>query len=264
MDNTFNNNLPATFQGLGGAAYVQDIYMDQSLLLADAIQQQFKTRIATSNRGVKQAGLLVLRQSSMPSVLVETGFLSNNAEANYLNSDDGQQNIALSILEAFRKFKAKNSGGSSETPVKSTSQNKQTEVTPKPNVTENSLPEEIQKPKPVVKNNGRFSENEDSIHKTAVASTKSNSVSSSEKKTESNTYYSVQIGATLTPEEPTAANFNGLKDIRREKTDKYYRFYIGKEVSIEQITPIWKQIKKKIPNAFIVSFVDGKRIVVKN
>jgi len=77
-----------------------------------------------------------------------------------------------------------------------------------------------------------------------------------------NTYFSVQIGANTTPVEPSAANFKGLKEIRREKTDKYYRYYIGKESSIKNISPIWQQIKLKYPQAFIVSFVDGKRTII--
>jgi hypothetical protein len=79
---------------------------------------------------------------------------------------------------------------------------------------------------------------------------------------EGNTYFSVQIGANITPVEPVAANFKGLKEIRREKTDKYYRYYVGKETSMTNITPIWQQVKLKFPQAFIVSFVDGKRIII--
>jgi len=89
----------------------QDIYMDQSLLFADQVQHQFSAKLTNENRGVKQAGFLVLRQSSMPSVLIETGFLSNKNEANFLNSNVGQSTIANSIFEAFRTFKTKKSAG---------------------------------------------------------------------------------------------------------------------------------------------------------
>jgi len=111
---------------------VQDLYMDQSLSFADAIQQQFKTRLGTSNRGVKQAGFLVLRQSSMPSVLIEAGFLSNQAEANYLSSEEGQQHIALSIFEAFKKVKGKSSGsaGSKNSDLASVKKNQETTSAP--------------------------------------------------------------------------------------------------------------------------------------
>ena len=77
-----------------------------------------------------------------------------------------------------------------------------------------------------------------------------------------NAYYSVQIGANTTPVEPSSANFKGLKEVRREKTDKYYRYYIGKEASIESITPVLQQIKSKFSQAFIVYFIDGKRTII--
>ena len=107
----------------------QDIYMDQSLSFADAIQQQFKSKLENSNRGVKQAGFLVLRMSSMPSVLVETGFISNPLEAKYLSSEDGQQTIAQSVFEAFKRFKNKNSGttaSNQKNTAKTENQNKET------------------------------------------------------------------------------------------------------------------------------------------
>ena len=72
----------------------------------------------------------------------------------------------------------------------------------------------------------------------------------------------MQIGANTTPVEPVAANFKGLKEVRREKTDKYYRYYVGKEASLEKITPLLQQIKTKFSQAFIVYFIDGKRTII--
>jgi N-acetylmuramoyl-L-alanine amidase len=244
---------------------VQDTYLDQSLSFADDIQRQFKSRLESSNRGVKQAGFLVLRESSMPSVLVETGFVSNQAEANYLKSDDGQQVIASSILDAFRRFKAKSSGS----------------IVPERHIANSStkpdtsaltiLPEKKKENKPEEKiviiaeeNKPETSKKISSIEKTSsteVPITSADTLSKNET-TGGNTYYSVQIGANTTPVEPIAPNFKGLKEVRREKTDKYYRYYIGKETSIESITPILQQIKLKFSQAFIVYFIDGKRTII--
>lgn len=241
---------------------VQDTYLDQSLSFADDIQRQFSSRLESSNRGVKQAGFLVLRQSSMPSVLVETGFISNQAEANSLKSEEGQRVIASSILEAFRRFKNRNSGVTTHKPIANS-------VT-KPDTAELSvLPEK----KPEEKQELKADENKVvSENKTAVAEkTNSAIVQTLPADTLSNNavvgsiiYYSVQIGANTVPVEPTAANFKGLKEVRREKTDKYYRYYLGKEASVENITPRLLQIKMKFPQAFIVSFIDGKRTVINN
>ncbi len=57
------------------------------------------------SRGVKQAGFLVLWRTTMPSVLIETGFLSTPEEEEYLNSEDGQDEVAESILQAFKVYK---------------------------------------------------------------------------------------------------------------------------------------------------------------
>jgi N-acetylmuramoyl-L-alanine amidase len=248
----------------------QDIYMDQSLSFADAIQQQFKSNLENSNRGVKQAGFLVLRQSSMPSVLIETGFISSPSEAAYLNSESGQQAIAQSVFEAFKRFKIKNSG--SNTPA--IAENKQIEENPK-NLEKKVIPSENQEKEPAIKPDPVAEVKPEVIKPEPVMISPKQEpkqeiipVEKSEAKPENNpvnaqnTYYSVQIGANTTPVDPTAANFKGLKDVRREKTDKYYRYFIGKETTLELITPIWQQIKLKFPQSFIVSFVDGKRYIL--
>lgn len=84
---------------------VQDEHLYQSIDLAAEIQSQFKNRAGRKDRGVKQAGFLVLRRTSMPSVLVEAGFLSNSYEANYMSSDDGQAYLASAIFRAVRDYK---------------------------------------------------------------------------------------------------------------------------------------------------------------
>ncbi len=83
----------------------QNAYLSNSLNLAEKIEFQFKKRVGRSSRGVKQAGFVVLYKSSMPSVLVETGFLSNPAEERYLNDDLGQTYIASGIFRAVRDYK---------------------------------------------------------------------------------------------------------------------------------------------------------------
>jgi N-acetylmuramoyl-L-alanine amidase len=83
----------------------QNAYIGNSLKLAENIENQFKDRVGRNSRGVKQAGFVVLYKSSMPSVLVEVGFLSNNKEEKYLNDDLGQTYIASGIYRAIRDYK---------------------------------------------------------------------------------------------------------------------------------------------------------------
>ncbi|MFM2425455.1 MAG: hypothetical protein RL747_999, partial [Bacteroidota bacterium] len=73
---------------------VQNAYMKQSLKLASGIEAHTNKISAIKSRGVKQAGFLVLWQTSMPSVLVETGFLTNPTDRSYLRTAEGQQKIA--------------------------------------------------------------------------------------------------------------------------------------------------------------------------
>lgn len=83
----------------------QSEYMEQSLVLAQKIEEQFKTRVKRKSRGVKQAGFVVLYKTTMPAVLVETGYLSNATERAFLASDDGQTYLASGIYRALTEYK---------------------------------------------------------------------------------------------------------------------------------------------------------------
>ena len=82
----------------------QNVYQKQSTDLAWKIQTQFTERVNRKDRGVKQAGFWVLFNTSMPSVLVETGFISNPGEEKYLNSSTGQDYLASAIYRACRDY----------------------------------------------------------------------------------------------------------------------------------------------------------------
>ena len=83
----------------------QGAYLNNSLLLADKIERQFKERVGRRSRGVKQAGFWVLWRTSMPSVLVEVGYLTNPDEERYLKDRLGQVYIASGIFRAIRDYK---------------------------------------------------------------------------------------------------------------------------------------------------------------
>ncbi len=86
---------------------LQNEYLEQSATLGDLIQNQFKNRVSRRDRGVKQAGFLVLRRTTMPGVLVEVGFMSNSSECRYLLSEKGRTYLASAIFRAFRDYKNK-------------------------------------------------------------------------------------------------------------------------------------------------------------
>jgi len=97
----YDPNSPESFIGL---TIMQEEYLDQSILLADKVQKEFTNDLKRKNRGVKQMGLIVLHQTYMPSVLVETGFLTNNQEGPYLNSKKGQDDMARAITAAILEY----------------------------------------------------------------------------------------------------------------------------------------------------------------
>lgn len=97
----FDPNSPESVIGL---TLMQEEYLDQSIQLASIIQSGFANGLKRKNRGVKQAGFVVLHQTYMPSVLIETGFISNKIEGSYLNSKIGQQEFSESIHENILKY----------------------------------------------------------------------------------------------------------------------------------------------------------------
>jgi len=84
---------------------MQETYLDQSIAAASTIQKSFVNNLKRKDRTVKQAGFIVLKYTYMPSVLVETGFLTNSSEGAYLNSSKGQNQMANAISKAIINYK---------------------------------------------------------------------------------------------------------------------------------------------------------------
>ncbi|MDX1470657.1 MAG: N-acetylmuramoyl-L-alanine amidase, partial [Flavobacteriaceae bacterium] len=99
--NGFDPNSPESVIGL---TLMQEEFLDQSIMLAREIEDQFAGSLGRKSRGVKYAGLIVLHQTYMPSVLVETGFVTNKEEGAYLNSKKGQAQISASIAESIENY----------------------------------------------------------------------------------------------------------------------------------------------------------------
>ncbi len=122
---------PKSSESLIMFSLMQNIFKEQSLEFADLIQTQFRERLSRVDRGVKQGPFLVLTMTTMPSVLVELGFISNITEEKYLMSEQGQDYLASAIFRAFRDYKTnidKKSGFNAikEDPIKNNSVIQQT------------------------------------------------------------------------------------------------------------------------------------------
>jgi len=225
----FDPNSPESVIGL---TLMQEEYLDQSIQLASIIQKGFTDDLKRKDRGVKQAGFVVLYQTYMPSVLIETGFLTNKVEGPFLNSKTGQQKFSKSIYSDIIKYMKQLSlntvvndegveGKPKESKIKSTV--KETTVTSKPiiNAAEN------------VKNEYK------------------------------NIQFKVQIAAGTRKLQTHSYNFKGLKNVERFKAGKIYRYYIGETSSYSKIKEFQKLVKSKgYSSAFIVAFKNGKKISI--
>ena len=207
---------------------VQDEYLEQSVMFASAIQKQFREQANRVDRSVKQAGFLVLRRTTMPSVLIETGFLSHTSERNYLLSESGKTNLASAIFKAFKEYKRKiedkssfnliTKGSAIKTDVKNEKTSANLNITTQKN---------IQKPK----NN--------------------------------NIYFSVQIMALKRKLETTPANFKGEKNIFIVESEDINRYYSGKFDKMEDAETEKNRIQNKYESSFVVAFENNKLISVK-
>ena len=106
-DNTdaYDNFDPNSTEAYIIFSLTQSIYQQQSLSIADKVQRQLVNKAGRHDRGVQQAGFLVLWKTAMPSILVELGFINNAKEEQYLNSEKGQNQLALSLYRAFEEYK---------------------------------------------------------------------------------------------------------------------------------------------------------------
>lgn len=102
---TYSNYNPNSPESILTYTLMQEEYLDQSILLANYVQENVITQLKQKNRGVKQDNFLVLRETYMPSILVELGFVTNKTDADYLKSEKGKNELAKQIVDAVIHYK---------------------------------------------------------------------------------------------------------------------------------------------------------------
>jgi N-acetylmuramoyl-L-alanine amidase len=111
---TYEDNYASKYEGYDPRSpesfiifsLLQNAHLEQSLQMAARVQEEFGERIIKPNRGVKQAGFLVLWRTAMPSILVEMGYISNEEEEELLNKKETKTAIAQAIFRAFKNYKS--------------------------------------------------------------------------------------------------------------------------------------------------------------
>lgn len=231
MEDSYSNNYDG-FDPNSTEAYIvfslyQNAYLDQSLSLAALVQKQMKDKVGMYDRGVKQAGFLVLYKTAMPSILIETGFLSNLKDEQFLSVTKGQEFIASGIYRAFKEYKNQVEGKQSNT--------KDTNVVTPKDSTAYQM-----------------------IVKDSILTPKDTSRKSSAKK---EIFFKVQFASSSVKKSMTSPDFKELKDVCEYFHNGMYKYVTGKETTFENALILQDKVHNLgFKDAFIVAFLNGERI----
>jgi len=224
----------------------QNSYLDQSLDLASKVQKQFKERLKLGDRGVKQAGFWVLYKTTMPGILVETGFLSNPDDEKFLATQTGQEQIAYSVFLAFREYKESIDGVN----VPLLSQ-------PPPQYVPNEDSNDTE-PKTVVR---PLSLNAGQDGKSTVRNDEKPENKQPDKLLDTKPVYKIQIASSDKLLKDSNPVFKGVKNISHYMHKGVYKFTTGECVTMEEALELQKKmISKGFRDAFIVPFLNNERI----
>lgn len=207
--------------------FMQDKYMEQSVHLASLMQKQFRHTCKRLDRGVHQAGFLVLKASAMPSILIELGFISTPEEERYLNSETGATTMTKGIYHAFLNYKR-------EHEIRLTG------------VSKTVIPTE-QKEQEIEKENDRPV----TVQKVAESATNDNEIT-----------FKIQI---LTSSKPLAKNdkrLKGLKGVDYYKEKGIYKYTYGASGDYNKVLRTKRTITAQFKDAFIIAFRDGEKMNV--
>jgi N-acetylmuramoyl-L-alanine amidase len=199
---------------------MQNLYFDQSINLAALVQDQFRERANRVDKGVRQQGLIVLAQSAMPGILIETGFLSNPDEEKYLMSEEGQDYLASAIYRAFRNYKDIIESRNTYLAAKADS------ITAEPDST---------------KDNDIIADNTDAVVPSQVE-------------------FKVQIAASSKKIPSGARELKGLNGVSEYKVGNLYKYAVGNYQTFKEVIDYSRQIKERFPDAFIIAVKDNKII----
>ena len=204
--------------------FLQDKNMEKSVQLATLIQRQFKNTAKRIDKGVHQAGFLVLRETTMPGVLVELGYISTPDEERYLLTESGTDALAQSIYRAFIKYKEQNGSPIArrnepptvtETPKASSQTEKKTSATPKKQASKGEKP----------------------IFKIQILT--------SDKKLSANN-----------------KQFKGLSPVGYYQEKGIYKYTYGESTDYNKVLRTKRQIETKFKGAFIIAFKNGEKVDV--
>jgi N-acetylmuramoyl-L-alanine amidase len=210
---------------------MQNVYLDQSIEAASAIQQQFEKRVGRHNRGVKQAGFLVLRKTAMPGILVELGFLSNQDEEKFMMSEEGQTYLASAIFRAIRDYKNRFEARS--------------------NVNVNGV--DSGKGQPLTSAVAQSADK----GKAESATTATVQAPSTDK-----IEFRIQVAASTTRIKEGTGPYKLFKEVWEYKEGNIYKYTTGYSTTYDQIAAQLPEVRKVVPDSFIIGFKNGEKVPV--
>ena len=209
----------------------QNAFLEQSLSYASKVQAEFKKNKNLTDKGVKQAGFLVLWKTSMPSVLIETGFLTNAEEEKYLGSQIGQDQIAFAIYKAFKNYKAE---------VEEYDAGPENEVRP------------------------RITEEQVEVFDQHITQPTNDSIKIKTQPIEQNIVFKIQIANSSKKIPLNSTKFIAAKGVEEIEEDKTFKYLTGNFKTIDEAFAEQRRLRKEgFKDAFTVAFVNGKKTSMK-
>lgn len=223
--------------------FMQDKYMEKSVNLAKEVQSQVCCASHRADKGVHQAGFLVLRCTSMPSCLIELGFITTPDEEQYLNSDNGIEDLGRGIYQAFVNYKNKHDDGvtvpfvASETKVPTIVDNNDSPTVAQVDNSKTQVPPEAEGNSVQTTNNVKTS---NMIDKGPL--------------------FKVQIAASNRSLPLNSAQLKGIDSVDCYQENGMYKYTYGASSNYNEVYRLRKSLLDKFPQAFIIAFKDGQKM----
>lgn len=222
----YEGYIPGSTESFIIFSLMQYAYLDQSMNFANIVQKHYSRNTTITNRGVKQAGFLVLWKTAMPSVLTEIGFMSNESDRQFITTADGQERVAKSLFNAFSEYKSKIDGQSKAVYLE-----------------DNYTPTDAQ---PAVgESNG------------------SQTTTSNTNESRRQVYFSVQLRSSSSRISSQSSTFKEYRGkVTERKIGNLYKYYYGECKTYDEALSLQAKVRKSIKDAFLVGIENNKPITV--
>jgi len=229
---------------------IQNTHIDQSVAFAGILQDSFRQHAQRASRDVRQAGFLVLRETAMPGVLIETGYLSNQAESNYLMTSKGRATLAFSIFNSFKEYKEKYESRLNLVSGESKKEPKEVSDTAAPTI--NHQIAEIQKEVRNRPQETKANKEQNKVKEEVNQHAETDKI-----------IFAIQLAANPKKIPLTSNMFKGIDKISEIKIGGFYKYYCLETKYLIKAKQNLSAIRTKVPDAFIVAFKNGQPIPMK-